>query len=230
MVFLGSMKRRYVIFLFLLILTLTVIKCIDPFTPKLDKYQSLLVVDALLTDEEVPGYVRISRTSVTPDEAPPRVTGAMVSITDDMGNNTSLSEVSDGIYKTDSLTFRGVAGRKYTLKIQTEDGKEYESEPGILNKALDIDTVYFGRDSKTMDDGEVQEGISIYIDSKDPTENRYFRWTYEEWWKFSIPYPVMYKYVDEEHIYEIPIENVTCYKNRKSDEVIIQLHDDGGKC
>ena len=227
MVFLGRMKRRYVPLLFLLILALTVIKCVEPFTPKLDKYQSLLVVDALLTDEELPGYVRLSRTSVNPDEEPPGVTGAMVSITDDLGNNSTLREISDGVYQTDSLTFRGVAGRKYTLKIQTEDGKEYESEPGLLNKSLDLDSVYFGRDSRTMNDGEVQEGITIYIDSKDPAENRYFRWTYEEWWKFSIPYPVMFKYVDEQNIFEIPIENVTCYKNRKSDEVIIQLHDDG---
>jgi hypothetical protein len=226
MVFLGSVKRRTVIYLFLLILTLLLIKCIDPFTPKLDKYQSLLVVDALLTDDEIPCYVKISRTSVTPDEIPPKVKGAIVSISDDMGNYTLLNEVSDGIYKTDSLTFRGVAGRIYTLKIQTDDGKEFESEPGLLNKGRDIDTVYFNRDSKTTDDGEVQEGITIFIDSKNPSESKYFRLTYEEWWKFNIPHPVMYKYVDEQHIYEIPIENVTCFKNRKSDEVIIHLLDD----
>jgi hypothetical protein len=225
MVFLGSMKRRYLKILFLLILTLPVNKCIDPFTPKLDKYQSLLVVDALLTDEEVPVNVRISRTSGAQDEAPPSVTGARVSITDDIGNNTLLSEVSDGIYKTDSLTFRGVTGRKYTLEIQTGEGKEYESEPCSLNKASEIDSLYFRRDSKTMDSGEEQQGISIYIDSKDTDVNKWFRWTYEEWWKFKIPYPVMYQYVDEDHIYEIPVENVTCFKNRKSDETIIQSHD-----
>ena len=225
MVFLVNMKRRYVIFPFLLILTLSAIKCIDPFNPKLDRYQSLLVVDALLTDEAVPSYVRITRSSLTPDEAPPTVTGASVSITDDMGNNSSLNEVSEGIYKTDTLTFRGVEGREYTLKIHTEDGKEYESEPGILHKARDIDTVYFSRDRKTMDNGEEQDGITIYIDSKDPTEHKYFRWSYEEWWKFSIPYPVKYQYIDEEHIYQIPAENVTCYKNRNSDEVLIQLRD-----
>ena len=219
------MKRRSAIFPVFLILNLTLIKCIDPFNPKLDKYQSLLVVDALLTDEEVPGYVKLSRTSVTPDEAPPPVTGARVSITDDLGNNTSLSEVSDGIYKTDSLDFRGVTGREYILKIYTKDGKEYESEPGMLYKARDIDTIYFGKESQTMDNGEVQDGITIYIDSKGPTENKYFRLAYEEWWKFNIPYPVTHKYVDEDHIYEIPIENVTCYKNRRSDEVIIHLRD-----
>jgi hypothetical protein len=219
------MIRRKAIFPFLLALVLSAIKCIEPFTPKLNKYQSLLVVDALLTDEDVPGSVRLSRTSLNPDESPPAVTGAKVSITDDLGNNTSLNEVSEGIYKTDSQTFRGVAGREYTLKIHTEDGKEYESEPDMLYKARDIDTVYFSRESKTMDDGEVQEGITIYIDSKSPTENKYFRLAYEEWWKFSIPYPVAYEYVDQAHIDEIPIKNVTCYKNRKSDEVTIKLRD-----
>ena len=39
------------------------------------------------------------------------VTGAIVSITDDLGNSTSLIEVSDGIYKSDVLALRGVAGR-----------------------------------------------------------------------------------------------------------------------
>ena len=38
-----------------------------------------------------------------------------------------------------------------------------------------------------MDNGEVQQGIRVYIDLKDPTEHKYFRWAYEEWWKFNIP-------------------------------------------
>jgi hypothetical protein len=225
LLFLGSMKRSYVIFPLLLILTLAGIKCIDPFTPKLDKFQSLLVVDGLLTDEDVPCYVKLSRTSISPDEPPQGVSGAEVTITDDLGNDTPLSEVSEGIYETVTPSFRGVAGRKYSLQIRSSDGKKYESEPGILSQSRYIDTVYFSRDSKTMDNGEIREGITIYLDSKDPTENKYFRWSYEEWWKFNIPYPVKYKYEDEQHIYEIPIENVTCYKNRKSDEVLIQLLD-----
>jgi hypothetical protein len=219
------MGKRSVIFPVFVILILPLVTCIDPFNPKLDKYQSLLVVDALVTNEEVPGYVRLTRTSVTPDEPPTMVSGAMVSITDNLGSNTLLSEVSDGIYKTDSPAFRGEAGRQYTLKIHTQDGKEYESDPGILYEAREIDTVYFGRESQTTENGEVQEGITIYADSKSPTESRYFRRAYEEWWKFSVPYPVTHKYVDEGHIYEIPIENVTCFKNRKSDEIMIQLND-----
>lgn len=221
----GGMRKRSVIFPVLLILSLTLIKCIDPYYPKLEKYQSLLVVDALLTDEDLPASVRLTRTAETLEEELSMVSGASVSIIDNLGNSTALIEVSEGIYKSDTLTFRGVAGREYTLRIRTQDGKEYESNSSLLNEARDIDKVYFGRASQTTDDGEVQQGIMVYIDSKDPTEHKYFRLGYEEWWKFNIPYPVTHKYVNEGNIYAIPIENVTCYKNRKSDEVLIQFSD-----
>jgi hypothetical protein len=219
------MGIRSIIIPVFIILILTLYRCVDPYNPKLDKYQSLLVVNALLTDEDGPYIVRLSRTSIAPDEEPAMATGAQVSITDDLGNNISLIEGSDGIYNTDINTLRGVAGREYTLKVRTSDGKEYESDPVMLHKSPDIDTVYYGKESKITDKGEIEEGISIYIDSKGPAENNYFRWSYEEWWKFNIPYPVAYKYVDENNVYPITPENVTCYKNRKSDEVIIQLRD-----
>ncbi len=206
-------------------MSLTLIKCIDPFYPKLEKFQSLLVVDALLTDEDMPASVRLTRTTETREEKLPMVTGASVSITDDLGNTTSLIEVSEGIYKSDILALKGTAGREYTLKIHTEDGKEYESNSCPLYEARDLNSVYFGQASQIMDNGEVEQGIRIYIDSKDPTEHKYFRWAYEEWWKFNIPYPVTHKYVSEGDIPPIPIENVTCYKNRKSDQVLIQFSD-----
>jgi hypothetical protein len=219
------MKKRSVILPVLFILIVVLTKCIDPYNPRIDKYQSLMVVEALLTDSETPGYVRLTRTSVTPDEVAATITGARILITDDLGNSTSLSETENGIYQTDNPDFRGVAGREYTLKIHTSDGIYYESDPVVLTGTGAIDTVYFEKDTRITDDGEVQDGIMIYVDSKGLTGNRYYRWTYEEWWKFNIPYPVTHEYVDEDHIYEIPIENVTCYKNRKSDEVLIQLSD-----
>jgi len=223
------MKKRSVIFSFILILSMTLLRCIDPFYPRLEKFQSLLVVDAVLTDEDVPAYVRLTRTTETLEEHLPMVTGATVSITDDLGNRTSLTEVSAGIYQSDIPAFRGAAGREYTLRIRTEDGKEYESNSCPLNEARDIDTVYFGQASQMADNGEEEQGIRIYIDSKDPTEHKYFRWAYEEWWKFNIPYPVAYKYESPNNIYPIPIENVTCFKNRKSDEILIQISDPEAK-
>jgi Domain of unknown function (DUF4249) len=219
------MKKRSVVFSFILILSMSLIRCIDPFNPKLEEFQSLLVVDAMLTDEDAPAYVRLTRTTETLDERLPMVTSASVSITDDLGNSTSLGEVAAGVYQSDILNLRGTAGREYTLRIRTKDGKEYESNSCPLNEARDIDSVYFGQSSQIADDGEEQQGIRIYIDSKDPSKHKYYRWAYEEWWKFRIPYPVTYKYIRQDSIVPIPVENLTCYKNRKSDEVLIQFSD-----
>jgi hypothetical protein len=55
----------------------------------------------------------------------PVITGALVKITDDAGNNQTLSETSPGIYKTTSLN--GTPGRKYTLQIQA-NGNNYTAE------------------------------------------------------------------------------------------------------
>lgn len=216
------MRSKFLFFPVFLILIITLTTCIDPYDPKLEKYQSLLVVNAILTDGEESASVILTRTTITPVETPATVTGARVLVTDDLGNTTFLREESTGKYNTNSKSLRATAGRRYTLKIQTPDGKEYESDPGLLTSSGPVDTLYYLKSARKTEDGELQEGIMIYIDSEGGSENRYFRWSYEEWWKFNIPYPVTHQYIDEDHIYPIPVKNVTCYKNRRSDEVLIQ--------
>jgi hypothetical protein len=216
------MSRRWFKPLGILFLAGTLFTCIEPFNPGLNDYKSLLVVDALLTDENTSNYVRLSRTKETLKELPEKVTGATVLISDDAGKSTLLQETSEGLYKTDSLTFRGLPGKSYTLHIKTADGKEYESEPCTLYEGREIDSLYFGKDRETLEDGEVLGGVRVYIDSKEPTDSRYFRWTYEEWWKFKIPVPKSFEYVNQNNIYEIPLANVTCWKNKRSDEILIQ--------
>lgn len=219
------MGYRYTLPKVFLILTNALFACIDSYNPKLKEYQSALVVNALLTDDKMPVYVRLYRTTMSPEETPLSVTGAQVSITDDLGNATTLNEVSDGNYSAVNGTLTGVEGREYTLRIRTNDGKEYESDPALLCQSRNIDTLICRKASRVTDDGKIEEGIMIYIDSKGAAEGGYYRWGYEEWWKFNIPYPVTHEYIDEGHINAIPVRNMTCYKNRKSDEVIIQICD-----
>lgn len=216
------MKNRYLFLPFLFILILTQTTCVDPYNPKLEQYQSLLVVNALLTDGDNPVSVRLTSTTISPDAAPDSVTGALVSVSDDAGNTTFLKEVSAGIYKAEAKAFKAAEGRKYSLKIQTAEGKEYESDPAVLTQSGSIDTLYYLKAARKTSEGEVQEGIMIYIDSKGTSQSKFYRWSYEEWWKFNIPYPVTHQYIDEDHIYAIPVKNVTCYKNRNSDEILIK--------
>jgi hypothetical protein len=216
-----GIKGKYLLLPVMLCLMLN--DCIHPFYPELEKYQSLLTIDARLTDEEnVSAYVKLSRTSDLPDEKPRMVDGAIVTVTDNLGNTTYFTEVSDGIYRTDSTVFTGVPGREYTLRIMTPDGKEYASESCRLAPGREIDNVYFEKASQTLDNGEFQEGIMICADARESSENKCFRWTYEELWKFSVPYPVTHVYIDEHNVIEVPVKNETCYARRKPEQPEIE--------
>jgi len=181
------------------------------------------VVDALLTDENTSNYVKLSRTIQSLDQEPEKVSCAIVTISDDLGNSTLLSESSKGIYKTDSLSFRGETGRAYTLCIKTDDGKEYRSEPSILYPVNDIDSIYFEKDNEISEKtSENLEGVRIYIDSKDGNQGDYYRWTCEEWWKFSVPDPKKYEYINDSTFLRIDNIHQVCWGNKKSDDIIIE--------
>ncbi|MCE5346162.1 MAG: DUF4249 domain-containing protein [Bacteroidales bacterium] len=217
------MKKKWWKPLILLFTTGILFTCIDPYTPKLDDFQSILVVDALLTDENISNYVKLSRTIRTLDEDPAKVSGAVVTITDDLGKSTTLCETSAGIYKTDSLSFRGETGRAYTLYINTNDGKEYKSEPGILYPVDDIDSIYFEKDTEISNvTSESLEGIRIYIDSNHGNEGNYYRWACEEWWKFSVPDPSRYEYLNDSTFPVIDKVRQICWGNHKSDEIMVE--------
>lgn len=103
--------------------------CIDPYRPKLSGYPSLLVVDGLVTNENAPCEVKLSRTIQGVDAVPEVVSDAVVTFSDESGNKTSLINSGGGIYKTDNNVFTGTIGKTYILDILTKDGKEYKSEP-----------------------------------------------------------------------------------------------------
>ena len=200
--------------------------CIDPYKPDLEKFESLLIVDALLTDENRSNYVSLSRTEKTAANEPEMVAGALVLIKDDIGNSNTLYEVSEGIYKTDSLTFKGEAGRSYTLQIVTDNGEEYESESCFLYHVQNIDSIYIAKGEEIIDT-ESLEGIRINIDSKGESECRYYRWKYEEFWKFEVPYPKMYNFIDDTTITEFWPLRKTCWANIKSFEIITESSETG---
>jgi hypothetical protein len=79
------------------------------------------------------------------------------------------------------------------------DGSKYESEPCTMTSVTGIDSVYYLKDeeiSSTLD--KALSGIKIYLDTEETLENKeYFRWEYEETWKFKLPFPKRYDYVNE---------------------------------
>lgn len=210
----------------ILIAVFALCTCIDPYIPKLIGYNSLLVVDGLITDANSSYTVKLSQTFEDQNSIPASISDATLYITDDAGKKSNLKNKGKGIYKTDSLEFKGTIGRTYILHIQTHSGEVFESDPCLMHSVPDIDSVYFEKDQKTTNNGtQIQDGLSIYLDSKSGDNNQYYRWTYNETWKFKVPYPKKYdfNYIDCT-VVPIPVASIKdlCWKNRKSDEILVR--------
>ena len=206
-----------------LLAALLLCTCIDPYNPKLTGYASVLVVDGLITDANTSYTVKLSRAFQDQNSTPSGVTDAMVSISDDTGNRIFLINKGSGVYKTDSLAFKGTSGRTYILHVNTKEGEEYESDPCVMQPVPEIDRIYFSPDQQIINNGTVSlDGISIYLDSKAGDNNQYYRWAFEETWKFKVPSPKKYDYNMADSSFTAVAEiKEYCWKDKKSDDILI---------
>ncbi|MDO9579628.1 MAG: DUF4249 family protein [Bacteroidales bacterium] len=118
--------------------------------------------------------------------------------------------------------FKGIVGKTYILHVVTHEGNEYESEPCLMQSVPEIDSLYFTKDQELVNNGtETLNGIRIFLDSKEGDNNKYYRWDFEETWKFKVPTPKKSDYIDEDTFVPVDMVNEYCWKKRKSDEVII---------
>ena len=87
----------------------------------------------------------------------------------------------------------------------------------------DIDSIYFSRDQELVSNEMVsRDGIRISLDTKVGSANTYYRWDFDETWEYLIPNPKRFDYYY--HGVILPVKQRVeeyCWKNRKSDEIII---------
>lgn len=225
----SGLRKNLLLILSLLLVLCT---CIDPYSPNLSEYQSLLVVEGLITNANSSYSIRLSRTFSEQATGPALVNDAKVFITDNNAVKTDLKSAGNGIYKTDSTAFRGETGKTYVLHILT-GGEEYESDKCSMFPVQPIDSIYFERDQHLVNNQtETEEGISVYLDSRGGDRDQFYRWTYEETWKFKVPFPRKYYYVkqsDPNSPVFMPVSDIkeTCWKSRKSDEIMIKSMNEG---
>jgi hypothetical protein len=214
--------KKIVSFIFLVVSS----SCIDPYIPVLNNYSSLLVVEGLITNENISHKIKLGRTTKQEDSKPEMVNDANVSIIDGNGTKTALQNCGNGYYKTDSTSFTGVIGQRYTLQILTSDGQEYKSEESVMLPVAAIDKIYYEKGEEISEIlGELFTGLKIFVNSSDAEEsNRYFRWTFEEDWKIRMPNPQIYTYarVNDSTINfaYVPVIKSFCWKRHNSGEII----------
>lgn len=206
----------------LLLLAWAFSTCIDPYIPVLKGYESLLVVEGLVTDEAVPYEVRLSRSIPNEDSVPEKITDATVYISDETGYKTYFGLTGNGYYSTDPGIFKGVTGKTYTLHITTADDREYTSDPVTMLPVPGIEDIYYERDKEyTGDQSELLEGLRIYVDTEQGSgENQYLRWEYEETWKFKLADYKRFNFISDTLI--LPINEVKdiCWKTVKSSAIM----------
>lgn len=201
--------------------------CIDQYTPNLNGYTPRLVIDGLITDANNSYTVKLSYSFPGAVSAPTFVSDAKVSVSDDNGNNYSLTYRRNGIYSSDSSEFRGSVGRTYVLHVTTPEGEQYESDPCLMLPVTNIDSIYVERDEELFNNGnESRKGARIFIDSRAGEGEQYYRWAFKETWKFKVPNPKKYSYVygeDQNSPELIPVTDVKeyCWKNASSTNIII---------
>jgi hypothetical protein len=226
-----TILKRIFAFLFLVASA----SCIDPYTPNLKNYNSLLVIEGLITNENNSYKIKLSRTTNQQDSDPEMVTDANVYITDGDGIRTDLQNSVDGYYKTDSTSFIGVIGQKYTLQIITSDGKEYKSEECTMLPVAGIDKLYYEKGEEISGNlGESFTGLRILLNSAITVRmDQYFRWTFEEVWKTIMPGSPRYTYAkinDTTCTFRgVPAGKDICWKRNQSGDITTNSITSGGE-
>ncbi|MEZ4828244.1 MAG: DUF4249 domain-containing protein [Bacteroidia bacterium] len=169
--------------------------CVEPVDIPLKEETSLLVVEGIITDAPGPYVVTLSLSSpVSQNQFIPE-RGATVTIEAGDGKTVSLSEISPGHYATDSAAIRGEIGQTYRLLVTRQNGESYESDREILRASPPIDSVYFSKETQVIDNSS-QFGAQVYVDTYDPEgKSNFYRWTWKETWKYSVPFSSAYEYV-----------------------------------
>lgn len=164
------MKRLFYISITLLIF---VSSCTEPFEANLDSTYVRLVVQGSISNELKTHQVSLTKSADYFSNKPAeKVTGANVTISD--GDNIySLTEISEGLYETDTIV--GKPGKTYSLSIRS-DGENYTSSC-YLNSIAPIDSINFGY----YDYGEYSDyndsSLYVLLNALEPaTPGNYYLW------------------------------------------------------
>jgi hypothetical protein len=221
----SESSMHYVSRILILLLVIITAFCIDPYTPSLKNYKSNLVVEGLITNENNSYKIQLSRTISKEDLVPEKINDAGVYITDGDGRKITLQNFGNGYYKTDSTSFKGTIGQKYTLHILTSDGQEYVSDECTMLPVINLDSIYYEKSNKFLGTpAKDYTGLRIMLNiAKVEEMNQYLRWTFDEVWKFKIPFPQLYTYTLGSDFFlfqSVPNPNPTCWKSNNSSEII----------
>ncbi len=174
--------RHYITSIFML--TLFSQGCVEPFEAATEDFESVLVIDALITNELKYQQINLNRTFRFEEEEAGGEVGATVRVLDDMQNEYVFVENNPGQYVSEAM-FAAQPNVSYQLSITTTDDRTYLSDPVLLTK----NTALGDLSAALQTNDQNVEGVAILVDTFDPEgESRYYRFEYEETYRIVAPF------------------------------------------
>jgi len=131
--------------------------------------RSRIIIQGNITNEAGPYFVKITRSvNLTDTEDYPTIDDAVVTISDDAGNNEILTPLGDGIYKASTLV--GVEGRTYSLTVNAE-GEVYAAQ-STMPYRVPFDSIKV--EEVTMVGDKEYNLIPVYTDPSEKGNNYRF--------------------------------------------------------
>ncbi len=185
--------------------------------------ESVLVVDALLTDELKHQVIKLSKSIALDSTNIIKESNAQIKITEDNSNIYNFSEKEKGVYLSDKI-FKAKKGSKYTLEIVTSDGSKYISTEEEIYGYNVIDQIEIKKEKNKFD----EEVLSIYVksDGSNNENAQYYRYRYEENYKIIAPFwrDEMFDMTKLPELVIVPNTEFSkiCYGLNESSEIILK--------
>lgn len=222
------MKRHAFLLLIFYSGILILQSCTEPFTPKTETFEDLLVMEATITNELKTQEIKLTRTNTFEASEPEIVTDAEVTVSDNSGNEY-IFEYNEGKNRYLSvMQFQAKQNWEYTLHITTKSGESFISSPEILPTDVQVNI----ETAKKKVDGK--KGVQISVSSYDPSNSsHYYRYEYQETFKIIAPYWSAFKAISYPSAqspisgylisYEVRdnLDTRICYSTKHSDEIML---------
>ncbi len=147
--------------------------------PAISAPNSYLVVEGVINTGSDSSIIRLSRTvPLSSQKGSTPETGAIINIVSDANLSYPVFEKGNGYYISKPVNGNGQT--KYSLKITTKSGENYQSDFVSAVNSPPIDSVYYRVKGNS---------INIYLDTHDPiSTSKYYRWDYTDTYIFHTGY------------------------------------------
>lgn len=177
------MKRHHTLkktFLsWLLVLTLT-LACVERIEFDIPPARAQIVVEGTITSEPGPYTVRVSE-GISLDASAPESTpieGLKIDLYDTEGAFEAFTETAPGTYQTSGF-IQGEVGHSYYIRIETPDGKIYESTPDTIEPVGEVSNITYEYEARTVEgllEDLPADVFNVYADGNaGPKDQNFFR-------------------------------------------------------